>query len=80
MRLFQASRYPLQSAASRGHISPAQGIRRPAQQGSSRHDEQLLTTPTVPADPFTAWVDKREADRRASRMAERPTRRLRGAA
>jgi hypothetical protein len=36
---------------------------------TSRHDEQMLITRTAPADPYVAWLAKREAARRASRVA-----------
>ncbi len=33
---------------------------------ASRHDSQMLPVRTIPADPYTAWLDQREADQRAS--------------
>jgi hypothetical protein len=36
---------------------------------TSRHDEQLLITRTAPADPYTAWLAKREAAHRGSSVA-----------
>ena len=39
----------------------------------SRHDAQMLTVRSVPADPYTTWLDQREADRRASVAAELTT-------
>jgi hypothetical protein len=41
-----------------------------AQYEPSRHDEQMLTARSVPADPYTTWLGQREADRRASAVAE----------
>ncbi len=35
-------------------------------QTGSRHDEQALNARSVPADPYTAWLQEREADRRCS--------------
>jgi hypothetical protein len=35
-----------------------------AQYEPSRHDAQMLTMRSVPADPYTTWLDQREADRR----------------
>jgi len=35
-------------------------------QSGSRHDKELLTARTVPADPYTAWLEQREPDRRSS--------------
>jgi len=32
----------------------------------SRHDKEMLTAHTVPADPYTAWLEQREPDRRSS--------------
>jgi hypothetical protein len=31
---------------------------------ASRHDAQLLPARAVPADPYKAWLEQREADRR----------------
>jgi hypothetical protein len=31
---------------------------------ASRHDSQMLPVRTIPADPYTAWLDQREADQR----------------
>jgi hypothetical protein len=35
-------------------------------QMETRHDAQMLVARTVPADPYTAWLARREADRRSS--------------
>jgi hypothetical protein len=34
-------------------------------QVASRHDPQLLAARSVPVDPYTAWLEQREAERRA---------------
>jgi hypothetical protein len=34
--------------------------------GSRHHDQQMPTAQTVPADPYTAWLQQREPDRRSS--------------
>jgi hypothetical protein len=36
-------------------------IRDAREQTGSRHDERMLTARTVPADPYTAWLEQREA-------------------
>jgi len=36
------------------------------EQTGSRHDERMLTARTVPADPYTAWLEQREANRCSS--------------
>jgi hypothetical protein len=33
---------------------------------ASRHDPQLITARAIPADPYTAWLEQREADRRTA--------------
>jgi hypothetical protein len=33
-------------------------------QMESRHDAQMLTGRAVPADPYTAWLQERESERR----------------
>ena|SRR5271166_4554741 len=46
-----------------------------ADDGPTRHDEQMLTACTVPADPYTAWLEKRDAERRPPAVRTiRPTR------
>ena len=44
-----------------------------AEAGQSRHDEQMFGVPTVPADPYTVWLEKREAEQLAQREADRRT-------
>jgi hypothetical protein len=34
--------------------------------GSRHHDQQMPISHTVPADPYTAWLEQREPDRRSS--------------
>jgi hypothetical protein len=66
MRRFHTSKHSLR------HISASveyhRGIELSAQGEqdltASRHDPQLLATPPVPVDPYTAWLAQREADRR----------------
>jgi hypothetical protein len=36
-------------------------VRDARNQTPSRHDEHVLNTRTVPADPYTAWLEQREA-------------------
>jgi hypothetical protein len=33
-------------------------------QMESRHDAQMLSARAVPADPYTAWLEERESERR----------------
>jgi hypothetical protein len=33
---------------------------------ASRHDAQIFTARAVPTDPYTAWLEEREADRGSS--------------
>ncbi len=44
--------------------------------GPSRHDAQMLTGRTVPVDPYTAWLEQREAERRAEAAPAWPARRF----
>jgi hypothetical protein len=36
------------------------------EQTASRHDSQMLTERPVPIDPYKAWLEQREGDRRSS--------------
>jgi hypothetical protein len=68
MQLLQASRLRHNSSS---HNDPRSRSSEPyAQDGTdyvaSRHDSQLLAARAVPADPYTAWLERREADRRSS--------------
>ncbi len=71
MQLLQASRLRHFSSS---HDAPRSLSSEPfAKDGmdrvASRHDSQLLAARTVPADPYTAWLERREADRRSSAVA-----------
>ncbi len=67
MRPLQALRHSLQHVTSTYHIAHPQSIELSAQDGpdqtASRHDTQMLTARTVSADPYTTWLEQREADR-----------------
>jgi hypothetical protein len=67
MQTLQASRHSLQHVSSRHHIAEPWNIelsvRDARNQTGSRHDEQALNARTVPADPYTAWLQEREGDR-----------------
>jgi hypothetical protein len=41
-------------------------VRDAREQTGSRHDERMLTARTVPADPYTAWLEQREGHRGSS--------------
>jgi hypothetical protein len=74
MRPLQALRHSLQHVSSTGNITRPQSIAAPAQDApdltASRHDAQVFTRRIVPADPYTVWLQQREAER------EREERRL----
>ncbi|MGO9247148.1 MAG: hypothetical protein ACLQQB_10690 [Solirubrobacteraceae bacterium] len=36
-------------------------VRDAREQAGSRHDAQMLTAGAVPADPYTVWLEQREA-------------------
>ena len=74
MRLLQVPRHSLRHASSSHYIPHSRTVELSAQYEPSRHDAQMLTARTVPADPYTAWLDQREADCRSSTVDE-PTRR-----
>ena len=74
MRLLRAPRHSLRNVSSPHYIPYSRNVELSAQGGPSRHDAQMLTARTVPADPYTAWFDQREADCRSSTVDE-PTRR-----
>ena len=73
MRLLRAPRQSLQDAISPRFIPYSRGLALSAQDGPSRHDAQMLNVRSVPVDPYTAWRDQREADRRSSAAAEPTT-------
>jgi len=41
-------------------------VRDAREQTGCRHDEQTLTARIVPADPYTAWLEQREPQRRSA--------------
>jgi hypothetical protein len=47
-------------------------------QVESRHDAQVLITRNIPVDPYTAWLEEHEAERRFCTVAAptRPSRRF----
>jgi hypothetical protein len=67
MRLLQAPRRSPRQISSTHHIAHPRSIDPSLQDGqdlmASRHDAQMLTERSVPADPYTAWLEQREADR-----------------
>jgi hypothetical protein len=73
MQLLQAPRHSLQHVSSPHYIARSRSIELSSQDGpdrtASRHDAQMLTARSVPADPYTAWLDQREANRRSSTVA-----------
>ncbi len=73
MQLLQSSRRSRRRVSTVDLPRPAT-IEPAAQAEPSRHDEQMLTAQTVPADPFTVWLEHREEARRASNpdRSERP--------
>jgi hypothetical protein len=40
-------------------------------QMESRHDAQMLSARAVPADPYTAWLEERESERRYGTVSAR---------
>jgi hypothetical protein len=70
MRLLQAPRHSLRHASSSHYIPHSRTVELSAQYEPSRHDAQILAARTVPTDPYTAWLEQREADRRSSAVAE----------
>jgi hypothetical protein len=74
MRPLQALRHSLQHVSSASHLTRPQSIAAPAHDApnltASRHDANVFTRRIVPADPYTVWLQQREAER------ERQERRL----
>jgi hypothetical protein len=71
MQLLRASR-PRRSPSSHDalrSLSSEPFAKDRANQVAGRHDSQLLAARAVPADPYTAWLERREADRRSSAIA-----------
>ncbi len=66
MRPLLAPRRSLQHVSPTCHADP-QSIEPTTQEGraqtASRHDPQMFTARAVPADPYAAWLEQREADR-----------------
>jgi hypothetical protein len=75
MRPLQALRHSLQNVSSTHYIAHPRSIALSVDgldRTASRHDAQMLTARTVPADPYTVWLERREADRnREERLPER---------
>jgi hypothetical protein len=69
MQTLQAPRHSLQHVSSPRYSADPWSIelsvRDAREQTGSRHDERMFTARTVPADPYTAWLHQREADRRS---------------
>jgi hypothetical protein len=69
MRFFQAPRHASRRTLSSRDDSHSWSSEPFAQDGpdrlASRHDPQLFSARTVPADPYKAWLQEREADRRS---------------
>ena len=63
MRLLQAHRHSAQQPSSPNNSLCLASIELSAEGVQSRHDAQMLTLGTVPADPYTVWLERREADR-----------------
>lgn len=67
MRPLQALKHTLQHGSSTDGIANPRSIALSTQDGpsrtASRHDAQVLSGRIVPADPYTVWLDQREADR-----------------
>lgn len=67
MRPLQALRNSLHHGVSNDHLTRPQSIGPSARYDSnytaSRHEAQALPGRTVPADPYTVWLEQREADR-----------------
>jgi hypothetical protein len=72
MQLLQTPKRSLRHISS-SHDAPRLRSEPFAQDGpdhvASRHEPQFLAARTVPADPYTAWLEQREADRRSSAVA-----------
>jgi hypothetical protein len=75
MRLLQAHRHSAQHVASTHHVAHPQS-EPSAQSGpdraATRHGAQLITASTVPADPYAAWLEQREAEREREERSLNP--------
>jgi len=67
MQTLQAPRDSLQHVSSPHSIAEPWSIelsvRDAREQTGSRHDAQMLTARTVPADPYATWLEQRESER-----------------
>jgi hypothetical protein len=76
MRPLRAPRHFLQHVSSTRHVTQSQRDEPVAQDRAghmaSRHDAQLFTARRVSADPYTAWLQQREADRRREALRLNP--------
>jgi hypothetical protein len=84
MRLLQAPKHSHRRISPDHCMTFSQAIALSAQAGlddtATRHEPQALTMRTVPADPYTAWLEQREAERELEeRRTVRWTRRPQGA-
>lgn len=73
MQPLQAHTYSLRPVSSAHYLAYWRSIELSAQDSgdlmASRQHERMLRARTVPADPFTAWLDQRDEDRRPSAVA-----------
>jgi hypothetical protein len=67
MRRLQTYKHSLRHGSSACRIADPQRIEPSPQAGlvhtASRHDPQMLTPRAVSADPYAAWLERREAER-----------------
>jgi hypothetical protein len=67
MQLLQTpTKSPQQNVSPSGYVPFSRNAELSTYDGPSRHDEQMLNVRVVPADPYAAWLDQREADRRSA--------------
>jgi hypothetical protein len=66
MRLRQASRHSPQTVSPSRRDAHSSSVEPFSIDGPSRHDAQMLTARKLPADPYQAWLDEREANGRPS--------------
>jgi hypothetical protein len=69
MQPLQAFRNSLRNASPPDSTPDWTSFELTVEDGPSRHDAQMLTARTVPVDPYTAWLEKREAERSAAAPA-----------
>jgi len=76
MRLLHPPIHSLRRISADQCVAHSRAIARSAQEGpddtATRHEPRALTTHTVPADPYTAWLEHREAE--SDREERRPVR------